>query len=669
MTEFFLSTRSPDGRKPGSVRYDDFLTPRLDVAGGKRLSRNPVYGGRHTGGQPARKVPPKQALREFQDLIWPRRGLLAGGLVLVLINRVASLVLPGSVKYLIDDIVTPRNLALLTPLVVVVGVAILVQAATSFSLTMLLSISAQRLITDMRVKIQRHVGRLPIRYFDQNKTGALVTRVMSDVEGVRNLIGTGLVNFLGGLITSAMAFFLLLRINVPLTLISLGFMLVFGLILMKAFGTIRPVFRERGKIRAEVTGRLTESFGGIRVVKGFHAEGREAATFSKDAGRLFENVKKTMTATALVGFASTLLMGMVSVTVMIVGGRQIIAGNMSVGDFFAYTLYMGFMVAPFVQVVSIGSQLTEAVAGLDRVREVLAEVPEDVDDSRVRQLDKIDGHIVFDNVTFEYDAGEPVLHGISLEAKPGTVTALAGSSGSGKSTLIGLVAAFAKPTEGSVTVDGIDLSTVSLDSFRSRLGVVLQDNFLFDGTIRNNILFGRPDASTEDVVEAARVARVDEFALKMPEKYETIIGERGVKLSGGQRQRVAIARAILANPRILILDEATSSLDSESEAYIQEGLSALMSGRTTFVIAHRLSTIRKADQILILEDGQIAERGTHDELLGVRGRYFDLYTRQAGLEANRFINPGETDPETPDEEKKRPAGDTSPLTMLRPQKD
>jgi subfamily B ATP-binding cassette protein MsbA len=492
---------------------------------------------------------------------------------------------------------------------------------------------------------------------------------MSDVEGVRNLIGTGLVNFLGGLITSAMAFFLLLRINVPLTLISLGFMLVFGLILMKAFGTIRPVFRERGKIRAEVTGRLTESFGGIRVVKGFHAEGREAATFSKDAGRLFENVKKTMTATALVGFASTLLMGMVSVTVMIVGGRQIIAGNMSVGDFFAYTLYMGFMVAPFVQVVSIGSQLTEAVAGLDRVREVLAEVPEDVDDSRVRQLDKIDGHIVFDNVTFEYDAGEPVLHGISLEAKPGTVTALAGSSGSGKSTLIGLVAAFAKPTEGSVTVDGIDLSTVSLDSFRSRLGVVLQDNFLFDGTIRNNILFGRPDASTEDVVEAARVARVDEFALKMPEKYETIIGERGVKLSGGQRQRVAIARAILANPRILILDEATSSLDSESEAYIQEGLSALMSGRTTFVIAHRLSTIRKADQILILEDGQIAERGTHDELLGVRGRYFDLYTRQAGLEANRFINPGETDPETPDEEKKRPAGDTSPLTMLRPQKD
>ncbi len=633
------------------------------------MSRNSTYGGRPRGDPPKKKVPPKQALREFQDLIWPRRGLLGGGLVLVLVNRVASLVLPGSVKYLIDDIVTPGNLALLTPLVVVVGVAIVIQAVTSFSLTMLLSISAQRLITDMRVRIQRHVGRLPIRYFDQNKTGALVTRVMSDVEGVRNLIGTGLVNFLGGILTAGMAFVLLMVINVPLTLVSLAFMMVFGVILMKAFGTIRPVFRERGKIRAEVTGRLTESFGGIRVVKGFHAEDREASTFSKDAFRLFENVKKTMTATALVGFASTMLMGMVSVTVMIVGGRQIIAGSMSVGDFFAYTLYMGFMVAPFIQVVSIGSQLTEAVAGLDRVREVLAEVPEDVDADRVCQLDEINGHIVFDNVKFEYDPGKPVLHGISLEAKPGTVTALAGSSGSGKSTLIGLVAAFAKPVEGTVTVDGVDLSTISLDSFRSRLGVVLQDNFLFDGTIRDNILFGRPDASTEEVVEAARVARVDEFALKMSDEYETIIGERGVKLSGGQRQRVAIARAILANPRILILDEATSSLDSESEAYIQEGLAALMKGRTTFVIAHRLSTIRRADQILVLEDGLIAESGTHDELLETRGRYFDLYTRQAGLEANRFINPGETEPEVLEEEKKPPAGDASPLTMLRPQRD
>jgi subfamily B ATP-binding cassette protein MsbA len=595
--------------------------------------------------------------------------LLGGGLVLVLINRVAGLVLPGSVKYLIDDIVTPGNLALLTPLVVIVGLAVLIQATTSFALTMLLSISAQRLITDMRVKIQRHVGRLPIRYFDQNKTGALVTRVMSDVEGVRNLIGTGLVNFLGGLLTAGMAFVLLMLINVPLTLVSLGFMMVFGLILKKAFGTIRPVFRERGKIRAEVTGRLTESFGGIRIVKGFHAEEREAATFSQDALRLFENVKKTMKATAMVGFASTLLMGMVSLAVMIVGGRQIIAGNMSVGDFFAYTLYMGFMVAPFVQVVSIGSQLTEAVAGLDRVREVLAEVPEDVDADRVCQLNEINGHIVFDNVKFEYDLGKPVLHGISLEAKPGTVTALAGSSGSGKSTLITLVAAFAKPIEGTVWIDGVDLATVHLDSFRSHLGVVLQDNFLFDGTIRDNILFGRPDASMEEVEEAARVARVDEFAIQMSDKYETIIGERGVKLSGGQRQRVAIARAILANPRILILDEATSSLDSESEAYIQEGLAALMKGRTTFVIAHRLSTIRRADQILVLEDGLIAERGTHDELLEGRGRYFDFYTRQAGLEANRFINPGETEPEIPEKQTKRPAGEAAPLSILSPRRD
>lgn len=567
-------------------------------------------------------------------------------------------------KFLIDDVVLGENTALLVPLVGVVGVAVLIQAITSFFLTILLSTSAQRLIADMRIGIQTHVGRLPVRYFDDNKTGALVSRVMSDVEGVRNLIGTGLVQFLGGVITAVVAFVVLMTINATLTLMSLGFLALFGLILKKAFGTIRPIFRERGKIRAEVTGRLTESFGGIRIVKGFHAEERESETFSEGAMRLFDNVKQTLTATAVVSLAATLLLGVVSVTVMIVGGGLIIDGAMSVGDFFAYTLYMGFMVAPVIQVVSIGGQLTEAIAGLDRVREVLAETREDVDPERTQRLDDMRGQVVLDNVTFEYEEGIPVLRGVSLEAAPGTVTALAGSSGSGKSTLIGLVAAFMKPVTGTVSVDGFDLATVRLDSYRSHLGVVLQDNFLFDGTISENILFGRPDATVAEVEEAARVARVDEFALKMDDGYETVIGERGVKLSGGQRQRVAIARAILADPRILILDEATSSLDTESEAYIQEGLAALMRGRTTFVIAHRLSTIRSADQILILEGGEIIERGSHSELIAGRGRYFELYTRQADLEANRFINPGETDPEKPMEQEDRPPQDL-PLEAFR----
>ena len=629
-----------------------------------KLSRHLPKSNLSESNKKRQKVPPARALEEFRDLIWPRRGLLALGLALVIINRLAGLVLPGSMKFLIDDVVLDANTDLLVPLVGVVGVAVLIQAITSFFLTILLSTSAQRLIADMRIAIQIHVGRLPVRYFDANKTGTLVSRVMSDVEGVRNLIGTGLVQFFGGVITAVVAFVLLMRINATLTLMSLGFLALFGLILKKAFGTIRPIFRERGKIRAEVTGRLTESFGGIRIVKGFHAEERESETFSEGAMRLFDNVKRTLTTTAVVSLAATLLLGVVSVTVMIVGGRLIIAGEMTVGEFFAYTLYMGFMVAPVIQVVSIGSQLTEAIAGLDRVREVLAETREDVDPERTQRLDDMRGQVVLDNVTFEYEEGTPVLRGVSLEAAPGTVTALAGSSGSGKSTLIGLVAAFMKPVTGTVSVDGFDLATVRLDSYRSQLGVVLQDNFLFDGTIGENILFGRPDASVAEVEETARVARVDEFALKMDDGYETVIGERGVKLSGGQRQRVAIARAILADPRILILDEATSSLDTESEAYIQEGLAALMRGRTTFVIAHRLSTIRSADQILILEGGEIIERGSHSELIAGRGRYFELYTRQADLEANRFINPGESDPETPIEQEDKPPQD-SPLQAFR----
>jgi len=564
----------------------------------------------------------------------------------VFVNRAAGLVLPGSTKFLIDDVVQKRRQDLLLPLAAAVGVAVIVQALTSYSLTQILSTSAQRLIADMRIRVQQHIGRLPVRYYDANKTGALVSRIMSDVEGVRNLVGTGLVDFIGGVFTAVIAFALLLKINAVLTLAALAFILIFGVILQWAFKSIRPIFRERSKINAEVTGRLTESLGGVRIVKGFHAEEREAEVFVGGALRLFENIRKTLFATSIIGLISTLLMGVVSITVMIIGGRLILQGSMSIGDFFAFTLYLGFLVAPVFQMVAIGTQITEAFAGLDRMHEVMGEQPEDIDPDRTVSLDQIQGRIRFDDVTFEYESGKPVLRSISLEAVPGTVTALVGSSGSGKSTLIGLVAAFAKPTGGRIYMDGIDLSTLRIDSYRSQLGVVLQDNFLFDGTIKENILFGRPTASDEAVLRAATIARVDEFAFKLEKGLDTIVGERGVKLSGGQRQRVAIARAILADPRILILDEATSSLDTESEALIQEGLAALMAGRTTFVIAHRLSTIRSADQILVLEQGEILERGTHSELLAIGGRYFDLYTRQAGLEANRFINPGEKELES-----------------------
>jgi ABC-type multidrug transport system fused ATPase/permease subunit len=594
---------------------------------------------------PKKPLTAAQVYRDLRDLIWPRRKLFVIGLALVFINRAAGLVLPGSTKFLIDDVVQKRQQELLVPLAAAVGAAVLIQAVTSFVLTQLLSTSAQRLIAEMRIRVQQHIGRLPIRYYDANKTGALVSRIMSDVEGIRNLLGTGLVEFIGGIFTAIIAFVLLIRINATLTLAALGFLGVFGTILHKSFRSIRPIFRERGKINAEVTGRLTESLGGVRIVKGFHAEAREAAVFEAGAMRLFENVRRTLFATSVIGMASTLLMGLVSITVMIVGGRMIVSGRMTIGEFFAFTLYLGFMVAPVFQMVSIGTQITEAFAGLDRMHEVMEEPAEDVDPERVLRLDRIQGHIQFDNVTFEYEPGKPVLQDVTLNAVPGTVTALVGSSGSGKSTLIGLVAAFAKPIAGRVCVDGIDLSTVRLDSYRSQLGVVLQDNFLFDGTIKENILFGRPGAPDEDILRASMIARVDEFAFKLEKGLDTIVGERGVKLSGGQRQRVAIARAILADPRILILDEATSSLDTESEALIQEGLAALMAGRTTFVIAHRLSTIRSADQILVLEHGEIVERGTHSQLLAHGGRYFDLYTRQAGIEANRFLNPGEKEVE------------------------
>ncbi len=597
--------------------------------------------------RPPRRKLSQQTLRavlpDLWELVRPRRGLLALSFVLMVINRVAGLVLPYSTRFLIDTVIGKRHIELLTRLVLLVLLATATQGVTSFALTQLLSKAAQRLIADLRRKVQSHIGRLPVAFYDSNKTGTLVSRIMSDVEGVRNLLGTGLVDFTGGLITSGIALVVLFRISSRMTLFAFGFLLCFGVALNKAFGTIRPIFRERGKITAEVTGRLTESLSGVRVIKGYHAEERENSVFSKGVQRLLDNVMRTLTATSVMSLSSSVLLGVVGAVIMYMGTRQILARTLTVGGFFTYTLFLGFLVAPIIQMVSIGTQLTEAIAGLERTHEILAEQPEDDDPERTIPLAEIVGDVEFDHVSFSYDGSRIVLRDVSFRAEHGTVTALVGSSGSGKSTIIGLISAFHKPTQGKILVDGIDLSSVSLDSYRTRLGVVLQESFLFDGTIRENVAFPRPDASETDILRACRIARVDEFAETFPDKYDTIVGERGVKLSGGQRQRISIARAILADPRILILDEATSSLDSESEALIQQGLSYLMQGRTTFVIAHRLSTIRKADQILVVEQGQIVERGTHEELYAMRGRYYDLYTKQHGLESNLFLAPGEGD--------------------------
>lgn len=588
-----------------------------------------------------------QQLKAVWPMIWelvrPRRGLLAFSFLLLLIGRVCGLVLPAAPKFLIDDVIGKHRPDLLLLLVAAVAAATLVQGVTSFTLTQLLSKEAQRLITELRRKVQTHVGRLSLNYYDANKTGALVSRIMSDVEGVRNLIGTGLVDFCGGVLTAVLALGFLLKFNAQMTGIAIGFLIVLMVALGRAFKTIRPIFRERAKINAEVTGRLTESLGGVRVVKGYHAEDRESSVFAGGVQRLLENVLKTLTATSLMGLISTVMLGAVSSIIMYLGARQILAGHMTVGQLFSYTMFLGFLIAPVAQIASIGTQITEALAGLDRTREVLAEGREDLDPDRTIVLPSIVGKIQFENVNFSYEEGKPVLEDISFDSQPGTVTALVGSSGSGKSTIIGLTAAFYKPTSGRVLIDGTDLSKVRLDSYRSHLGVVLQDSFLFDGSIRENIAFSHPGATDEEILQACRIARVDEFAERFADKYDTIIGERGVKLSGGQRQRVSIARAVLADPKILILDEATSSLDSESEAYIQQGLKYLMAGRTTFVIAHRLSTIRQADQILVVEAGKIVEHGKHADLLALQGRYYDLYTRQHGLEENLFLAPGEGD--------------------------
>jgi ABC-type multidrug transport system fused ATPase/permease subunit len=581
-------------------------------------------------------------------LIKPRRGILAAGLLLMAVNRVSGLILPASTKYLVDDVIGKHHIRLLTPIVLAVLAATVIQGLTSFTLTQLLSKSAQKMIADLRRQVQAHIGKLSISFYDSNKTGGLVSRIMSDVEGVRNLIGTGLVEFVGGLMTGALALVVLLRISVTMTLIAFTVLLVFGVGLNKAFTTIRPIFRARPKITAEVTGRLTESLGGVRVVKGYHAEAREEKIFSAGVQRLLDNVLKTLTATSIMSLSAAALMGLVSAVVMFMGAHRILAGTMTLGTFLTYSIFLGLLVAPVFQIVAIGTQITEAITGLERTREILDEKIEDEVPGRVVNLTRVNGQVVMEDVNFAYDSRKEVLHDINFRAEPGTVTALVGPSGAGKSTIIGLIAAFYVPSSGRVLVDGIDLSSVKLDSYRTQLGVVLQETFLFDGTIRENVAFARPEASEAEILAACRIARVDEFAEAFENKYDTIVGERGVKLSGGQKQRVSIARAILADPRILILDEATSSLDSESEALIQEGLRYLMRGRTTFVIAHRLSTIRRADQILVIEAGRIIERGTHTSLYAAGGRYYDLYTKQHSVEENLFLAPGEGSLDTED---------------------
>jgi subfamily B ATP-binding cassette protein MsbA len=567
----------------------------------------------------------------FRTIIWPRRRLLLFGLFLIVINRLSGLVLPGASKYLIDEVIANGDLEFMKILLLGVSGAIIIQATSSFFLTRILSVEAQHLISKLRSQVQQHVIYLPVRFFDNTKSGELVSRIMTDVEGVRNLVGTGLVQLFGGVLTSIVALVLLINISPLLTLYVVVPLAIFGFISLKAFAYIRPIFRERRKINADVTGRLTESLGGIRIIKGFNAEKQEINTFSEGVEEIFRNVRKSLTSTSLVTSSATLLLGLATVGIMAISGYMIIKGDMTVGDFFAFTLYLGFMIAPIVQMSNIGTQITEGLAGLDRTEELISKDREIDDSKRKVSIPEIRGDIKFSGIGFAYEEGKKVIEDISFDSPAGSVTALVGSSGSGKTTIAGLSASFLVPQEGIISIDGVDLSTVTLDSYRAQLGVVMQDDFLFDGTIRDNVLFPRPDASDEELLHAVKAAHVSEFTDRFEDGLDTLIGERGVKLSGGQRQRVAIARAVLANPRILILDEATSNLDTESEAFIQDSLAQLMHGRTTIVIAHRLSTIRQADQILVVENGKIAERGTHDELIALKGRYYDLYTYQARI--------------------------------------
>ena len=602
--------------------------------------------------QPKKKarVNMARAWPEARALIWKHRRSLAIGLALMLVNRLAGLVLPASSKYLIDDVLGKQQLAMLVPLALAVGGATVVQAITSFALSQIVSIAAQRAISDMRIDVQRHVLRLPVSFFDSTKSGVLITRVMTDAEGVRNLIGTGLVQLTGGLLTAAIALGVLFYLNWRLTASTIFVLLAFGAMMAVAFKRLRPLFRKRNEINAEVTGRLGEALGGIRTVKVYTAEQREERTFAEGIERLFRNVAATITGTSGVGAATTVIVGVIGVLMIIVGGRSIAGGTMTLGDFVMYIFFIGLVAAPLVQIASIGTQVSEAFAGLDRIREIRTMATEDQEDERREPIGELRGDVAFEHVSFEYVPGVPVLRDVSFRTVAGTTTALVGSSGAGKSTLIGLVTAFNRPTTGRVLVDGRDIATLRLRDYRANLGVVMQDNFLFDGTIKENIAFAKPDATDDEVRAVSRIAHCDEFIEKFEAKYDTIVGERGVKLSGGQRQRVAIARAILADPRILILDEATSSLDSESEALIRDGLRSLRRGRTTFVIAHRLSTIESADQILVMEEGRIIERGTHSELLAANGRYRQLYDKQYHIERDQFINPGEDFLPVPDAE-------------------
>ena len=594
-----------------------------------------------------KKITFSRAWAETRELMWQHRRSLSLGFLVMIVNRAAGFVLPGSTKYFIDDVVGKQQPGLLLPLAVAVGSATLVQALSGFALSQVVSVAAQRAITDMRRSVQSHVLKLPVGYFDGTKTGALISRIMSDAEGIRNLVGTGIIQLVGGLLTATGALIVLFVLNWRLTLITIVILLGFGVMMAYAFKRLRPVFRERSVINAEVSGRLAETIGGIRVVKVYTSEDRERSIFTEGVEKLFRNIAKTITATSLVGAATGIIAGVIGILLLMIGGRAVLAGTMTLGGLVTYTFFIGLVATPLVQMASIGTQITEAFAGLDRIREIRDTVPETADEASRDAVTDVQGDVAFEDVTFAYAEGVDVLKNISFRARAGTTTALVGASGGGKSTLIGLVMAFNKPRSGRVLIDGRDLTTLRLGDYRRKLGVVMQDNFLFDGTIRENIAYSRPNATDAEIKEVARIAHADEFIDKFEKTYDTVVGERGVKLSGGQRQRVAIARAILADPRILILDEATSSLDSESEAMIRDGLRSLRHGRTTFVIAHRLSTIESADQILVLEAGEIVERGTHRELLALGGRYRQLYDRQYGLERDRFINPGEDF--TPDE--------------------
>jgi subfamily B ATP-binding cassette protein MsbA len=593
--------------------------------------------------EPPKKRKPSAATswREMRKLLEAHRSRLALGLALLLVNRLVGLVLPATSKLLIDDVIGKGNTELLVPLAVAGGVATAVQAATGFSLSQVLGVAAQRAINEMRKEVQVHVGRLPVRYFDSTQTGVLISRIMNDAEGLRNLVGTGIVQLIGGILSAAIGIGVLFWLNWKLTLAILVALAIFAGAMGWAFKVLRPLFRERGKIQAEITGRLNQTLGGVRVVKAYTAEPQEERVFQGGVDRLFDNVRRSMTGVSATTAISTAIVGLVGVLLTIYGGRAILDGSMTLGDFVMYLVFIGLVVGPVVQIASIGTQITEAFAGLDRIRELREVAREDEGDEARRTLPEVEGHVRFEGVSFEYEAGKPVLTGIELDAPAGSTTALVGSSGSGKSTLASLVMAFNRPTTGRVLIDGLDLAGVRLRDYRAHLGVVLQDNFLFDGTVAENIAFARPSATRAEIEEAARLAHCDEFVARFEKGLDTVVGERGVRLSGGQRQRVAIARALLANPRLLILDEATSSLDSESEALIQEALGRLRSKRTTFVIAHRLSTIRSADQILVLEGGQIVERGTHAELLQLGRRYRELHDRQYRVEIERFVNPGE----------------------------